>query len=132
MNRSQPFQLVFIDKKEKKSNMEVVLKLYKNDRCQISLQHGIFKVNFDSKPFSVSCKTPHVKITLYEENSEHLLIKFQPWKESQHFNSNASFCDKGMEPQRCKIPVGTETDHERTETGSRVSWVPAPVIISNS
>lgn len=22
-------------------------------------------------------------------------------------NSNASFCDKGMEPQRCKIPMGT-------------------------
>lgn len=58
--------------------MEVVLELYKNDRCQISLQHGIFKVNFDCKPFFALCKTPHVKITLYEENSEHLLIKFQP------------------------------------------------------
>lgn len=47
-------------------------------------------------------------------------------------NSNASFCDKGMESQRCKIPMGTETDCERTETWSQISWVPVPVVISNS
>lgn len=28
--------------------------------------------------------------------------------------------------------MGTEIDHERTETGSQISWVPLPAIISNS